>query len=86
MTIGIRRIEEKSWETTISNGNTTGVTAHGLGFTPAAAKISVKPKDGTDLAGDTITVTTDATNVTLTAQVGPIGGDWVFEVQYVEGL
>lgn len=86
MTIGLQRIEEKSWEVTMSDGTNYKNQAHGLGFAPDAAKISIKPKDGTDTAGDTITCTTGATNIQIRAVNGPVGEDWVFEVQYVEGL
>lgn len=82
----VQRIEEKSWEITIANMALTGVQAHSLGFTPDAAKVSFKPKTGTDPGGATIVVTTDSTNITLTTNSPPFGGSWVFEVQYVEAV
>jgi hypothetical protein len=85
MTIGLMRTEDFSSEVTITDGNTSGAVAHNLGYTPDPAEVHVKAKDGEDIGGDTITITTDGTNITVNAVVGPMGEDWTFEVQHVRG-
>lgn len=88
MTIGLGRTEVETWEITIADMEDSGLVAHGLGFTPDTKNITFKPKTGTDVGaslGD-ITVTSNSTNIILTTLSPPLGGDWVFEVLYIEGL
>lgn len=85
MTVYVNGVSSRQFaeEVTISDGDQSGSVAHGLGYTPDVKKVHMKPKDGEDLGGDTVTVTTDATNITVNAVNGPFGEDWTFEVYYV---
>ena len=73
-----------TWDVTMLAWNKTVAQAHGLAFTPGDGEVMVRPKAGTDIGGDTITVTTDGVNITLTAVAGAFGVPWVFEVYYIE--
>lgn len=78
-------ITKYSWDKNMARYATTAVQAHGLGAQPPAAEVHVKPKNGTDIAGDTITITTDGVNITIHALVGPFNpGGWNFWLSYDE--